>query len=277
MAKMRHAAVRRTSADADGKALKVGVAARESRTVRGIQQVVRMEKVAVHVARQIVRDIKSQGLKPDDRLPVEATMLERFDIARASLREAMRILEVNGLVRVNPRRGGGLVVGESDPDTFGGIWTLHIRSIGGTYRDLMEAWVELESTMARQAAESHDAAAVPLLFIADKGRRSTADDDDEYVDISVGFHSALSRVSGNAVLALIANSIQSVWTRHVGNFLYTSCERSQVHQQHREIADAVRARDGVVAERLMRRHMLRYLEYSEARYAERMDEIVDWN
>ena len=67
----------------------------------------RNEKIAESVARQILRDIQLQGLAPGSMLPPESAMLERFDIGRGSLREALRILEVNGLITIKTGPGGG--------------------------------------------------------------------------------------------------------------------------------------------------------------------------
>ena len=53
----------------------------------------------------------AQGLGSGDRLPLEAAMVEQYGVSRASLREALRLLEVQGLIRLKPGPGGGPVVG----------------------------------------------------------------------------------------------------------------------------------------------------------------------
>ena len=67
----------------------------------------RADKVSEVVARAIVHDIVSRGLEPGATLPSEAVMLARFQVGRASLREALRILEVHGLITIKPGPGGG--------------------------------------------------------------------------------------------------------------------------------------------------------------------------
>ena len=113
----------------------------------------RTEKIAETVARQILRDIQQQGLPSGAMLPSESAMLERFDIGRGSLREALRILEVNGLVTIKTGPGGGPIVAAHDPQNFGQMLTLHLQSIGATYRELLDARIEYEALLARRAAE----------------------------------------------------------------------------------------------------------------------------
>jgi len=75
----------------------------------------RTEKVAESIARQIMQDIRRQKLEPGSMLPAESAMLERFGVGRGSLREALRILEINGLVVLKPGPKGGPVVAAQDP------------------------------------------------------------------------------------------------------------------------------------------------------------------
>src|SRR5687768_6499818 len=75
----------------------------------------RIRKTSEVVAMQIVRDIVDRGLVEGDRLPLEAAMVRQYRVSRASLREALRLLEVQGLISLRPGRGGGPAVGAADP------------------------------------------------------------------------------------------------------------------------------------------------------------------
>src|SRR6478736_4725215 len=66
----------------------------------------RAEKVSEVVARSIVQDIASRELQPGTMLPPESVMLERYRVGRASLREGLRILEIQGLITIKPGPGG---------------------------------------------------------------------------------------------------------------------------------------------------------------------------
>ena len=136
----------------------------------------RTEKVAESVAREIVQDIRRNNLVPGSTLPPESAMLERFGVGRGSLREALRILEVNGLVVLKPGPRGGPVVAPFDPAHFGQMMTLHLQALGTTYRQLLDARVEYEAVLARMAAEREGEEAGAIMRAAmtgDPGMRAT--------------------------------------------------------------------------------------------------------
>jgi len=237
----------------------------------------RTEKIAETVARQILRDIKQQGLEPGSMLPSESVMLERFDIGRGSLREALRILEVNGLVVIKTGPGGGPIIAGHDPRNSGQMSTLHLQSIGATYRELLEARLEYETLLARKAAEREGDVAGLAVRAAMQASIQPASDDMRYASVTTGFHATVCSAAGNPVLALAANSIQSIWSVHVTSVLFSPEDRPLVFEQHELITKAIEKHDPKRAERLMREHMQHYVEYCEARYPARMDDVVDWN
>jgi hypothetical protein len=101
-------------------------------------------------------------------------------------------------------------------------------------------------------------------------------DDQQYVLATSGFHSAVGKASGNPVLALAADSIYAIWSVRVTEVLYPADARAQVLAQHEAIARAIERHDPKRAGRLMREHMLDYVEYCEKRYPARMDDVIDW-
>ena len=101
---------------------------------------------------QIQREVVERNLQPGDVLGSEAVMLARFGVGRASLREALRILENHGVIRIKPGPGGGPVVNEVTSDDWGRAMTIHLHSAQATFRDLLEARVIMEPVVARLAA-----------------------------------------------------------------------------------------------------------------------------
>ena len=237
----------------------------------------RTEKVAESVAREIVQDIRRNNLEPGATLPPESAMLERFGVGRGSLREALRILEVNGLVVLKPGPRGGPVVAPFDPAHFGQMMTLHLQALGTTYRQLLDSRVEYEAVLARKAAEREGDDAGAIMRAAMTGEPGVANDDTLYSAATGGFHSAVGLASGNPVLALAADAIYAIWSVRVTRVLYPPDQRDDVLRDHAAIAKAIEKRDPKRAERLMREHMERYKEYCEKRYPARMDDLVDWS
>ena len=126
------------SAPVDGRALAISTG----------DAVFRPLKTAEAFARDLVREIVNEGLRTGDKLPSEAAMLEQFGVSRESLREGLRLLEVQGLISLRRGPGGGPIVGHIDPGSLGRTSTLFYHLAGGTYAELLESWVVTEAILA---------------------------------------------------------------------------------------------------------------------------------
>src|SRR4051812_16787467 len=89
-------------------------------------------KTSERIAAALIEDVNGEGLQPGDRLPNEAAMVERFQVGRGSLREALRILEVYGLISLKSGPGGGPVVQAVDPREVGRTFSLYLSIAGAT-------------------------------------------------------------------------------------------------------------------------------------------------
>ena len=135
-------------------------------TERPVRSLQRPEKVFEVVARDIVREIQSKHLEPGSMLAPEAQMLVEYNVGRGSLREALRVLEVHGLIAMKPGPKGGPVVGEVTSSSFGRMASLYFQAGAMTFNELMEARTTLEPTLARLAAERRDPEGLRLLMEA---------------------------------------------------------------------------------------------------------------
>jgi GntR family transcriptional regulator, transcriptional repressor for pyruvate dehydrogenase complex len=237
----------------------------------------RGEKLYETIAREIVRRIREEKLPPDSQLPSEAQMLKEFGVGRASLREALRILEANGLITIKPGPGGGPVVAEVESRQFGRMATLYFQMGEMTFGELMEARLAVEPMMARFAAGRNDPALVAELqaAVAEAGSVPLSNDS-LYLSTSADFHSVVARMSGNKILDLLGSSLLEIFYDRVGGMLFPVSRRRGVCASHAAIADAIAAGDGALAEELMREHMVEYVEYARRRHPDLLDEVVDW-
>jgi len=85
-------------------------------------------------------------------------MLEQYQIARGSLREALRILEVYGLLRIQPGPGGGPVVRTIGPRQYARLLTFCMNVNSTTYGDITSSATLMESMLVRTAADRRDKA-----------------------------------------------------------------------------------------------------------------------
>ncbi len=240
----------------------------------------RTEKLSEVLAREIVRDLRN--LSPSTMLPPEASMLEKYGVGRASLREALRLLEVQGLIVIRPGPGGGPMVAQVDSIHYGRISSLYYHMQGATYRDITETRSLLEPVIARVVAERADPEHLQELegflerYAASSGRTGLDDDYERYFEESAGFHTMLIEMSGNPVLSLTAHSLHDVLLERMHG-LFPPEMRKRVEQEHAAIARAIIKRDASAAERLMRKHMLEYVQYAEERFPSVVEETVDWH
>ena len=228
-------------------------------------------KTSEVVALEIVRDIVAQKMQPGDRLPLEAEMLVQYRVSRSSLREALRLLEVQGLIGIRPGPGAGTVVGRVLPGNLSRTLTLHLHMLGANYDELLEAWMETEPVLARLAALNPD---------RKKVRESLSpfldENHDRAIKEGLRFHDIIANLADNPVLALALQSIGYIVTEQV----LTSTERGQLEQQivhdHREMAEAIIAGDEVKAEALAREHLRHIVEDFKAFWPLKVGERVQW-
>lgn len=238
----------------------------------------RGRKISEMLARRIVEQIVSRRLKPGDVLPAEASMIRTYGVGRATLREALRLLEVQGLIWVKPGPGGGPVLAELTPRHFGDMAKLHLHMGRATYREVLDARLAIEPLMARLAAEAQDKAGLAeLRRVLEQADASDIQDDEVYQTMSWEFHATVASISGNAVLDLLGEALKEVYDSKIRATLMPKRRRVEVREIHRAIGLAIIEGRGADAEHLMREHMVEYAALSVRRSPALLDEVVAWD
>jgi GntR family transcriptional repressor for pyruvate dehydrogenase complex len=233
------------------------------------------EKIASIIARDIVRDIVARNLQPGSALDLESQMLEHYDVSRGSLREALRILEVQGIIVIKPGPGGGPFVADVDSRDFGRMSTMFFQVLRVNFGAVLEARLILEPVMAALAAERGDSQLnQELLEIVDE--HVAASDDAAWWRATQDFHATVCRMSGNPLLNLLALSLKDTYADRVGGNVIPRGERADLIYVHRTIAEAISHGDVETAQRLMHDHMQELAVSAERSNPGLMEEIVDW-
>jgi DNA-binding FadR family transcriptional regulator len=235
----------------------------------------RTEKRSEAVARAIAKDISVRKLAPGSMLPSEAVMLERFKLGRTSLREALRILELHGLITMKVGPGGGPVVVRATSEDFGRMSTLHYQNIGATFRDLVEARIVIEPMMAAIAAEERDPDLIKRL--KEIVSVTVPVTDNAYEHRVHDFHSVLAGTSGNPVLDLFGQSLRDVYNARVSATLLAVDTREQVLREHKAIVKAITNGDVEAARRLTKRHMESLMATVSKLFPGLLNEVVSWH
>src|ERR1700749_3840961 len=117
----------------------------------------RVPKAAELLAARIRGQIIRGELKEGDALPPESELMERFGVSRPTLREGIRVLEMESLLRMRRGSRGGALVTAPDPQVAARAVGVLLQLRGVSLRDIHEARTMIEPMAARQIAESKDA------------------------------------------------------------------------------------------------------------------------
>jgi DNA-binding FadR family transcriptional regulator len=174
----------------------------------------RPQKMAEHIAEQLRGQIVRRELADGDYLPVEAELCEFFGTSRPTMREAFRILEVEGLLSI--RRGGryGPQVRAPDPAVTARSLGLLLQYQDVDLSAVYDAFLDIVPTAARRLAERHTAEDIRRLWEQRARCEAVADDGAALVDASTEFSLLIVERSGNPVLAVLSRLLAEVVRAH---------------------------------------------------------------
>ncbi|MEV7862632.1 FCD domain-containing protein [Streptomyces hirsutus] len=241
--------------------------------------VLRPLKAAEVVARSVVRTIRSHGLCTGDSLPSEAEMLKLYGVGRESLREGLRLLEVQGMISIRRGPGGGPLVGTVDSANLGRLQALYFHLAGASYEELFDAWIYAESTLARLAAANPDAAAREAAmtpYLSGDVDDVAHDDLDVYMSGHEGFHGALAALADNRVIQVTFRAYGQLVAHHFATVGDVRTIHDVLVDDHLKLAQAVLDGDAPTAESLMESHLANVLNLHKEQLGDLLDGDVEW-
>jgi len=234
-------------------------------------------KTSEQVAQQVVHDIVSRQLRPGDRLPGEAEMLELYGVSRESLREGLRLLETQGLISIRRGPRGGPVVGTSDPRNLGRTCALHFHFAGATYEELFRAWEMAEPLLAALAARHPDRAAVRQQLLRwSEGVAPGPEEPAAFVAVSNDFHDQVAGLADNRVLSLVLPAFTCIVADYISSSFDTVVMHEEISHDHRLIARAIVAGRPTAAQRLSEAHVRHVTDSFRARFPGNLGDIIEW-
>lgn len=199
----------------------------------------------------IVRDIAAEGLRPGDRLPSQAEMMRRYGAGATPLREALRMLELSGLLSVRPGPSAGSIVEAANAEHLAALVAAFLCLSGVTYGQVLDAWATTEPLLAAAAAGNPDRGAVQAEL---SGFAAEAETDEPVSPTdAIDFHDAVARAAGNPALGLVLQVLSYVVTDLYWGSATAVPPGGGVRHDHHLIAEAM-AGDAERARRSMEAH-----------------------
>jgi DNA-binding FadR family transcriptional regulator len=228
------------------------------------------------LAQRIVSEISDRHLSPGTPLPAERSMLETYGVARGTLREALRFLEIQGVITMKTGPGGGPTVGEPSSRNFASTIAMVLQLENAAFREVVEARVVLEPPMAAQAAVRITDDELELLHQSVRDMRDHLDDLDFFLHENENFHDLIGKASRNGFFALIISSLNWIIDGSPLGVDYPVETRRAVLTEHQRIYRAIADRDPARAAAAMSVHIRDYAAYLERYYPQLLDARLRW-
>ncbi|MGH3438217.1 MAG: FadR/GntR family transcriptional regulator [Sciscionella sp.] len=215
-------------------------------------------RVSAVIVDQIRLVIRQGQLRPGDRLPAERELCERFGVSRVTVREALRVLESNGLIDIRVGARGGAFVTAPSRDRVGeGLTDLLLLSALNP-ADVTEVRFILELGIVQAVCErATDEDISELRSICHDARAALARS--EYsMALSATFHVRVAESTHNPAVVMLVESFRGALLMSLEAAHNRAPEMGRLGvDEHESFVDAVAARDAKLARRIMREHLTR--------------------
>lgn len=213
-----------------------------------------VERPHQNVARQLRQAILDGTYAPGDRLPIERELSERFEVSRSTVRQALLILEQQGLVRVRSGSGGGPFVAEPSMPAaitaFENLLTLDQSSVA----EFARAKFVLEPAISAYAAEAISGQDLDRLAANLERTHQQITRGEDITETAVEFHAMLINSTRNRFLAAIVELLSRTLDRIPGP-PSGGVDQWRVLTEHQRVLEALKRREPEEIRRLMSEHI----------------------
>lgn len=226
------------------------------------------------VLERVESDLLEGRLRPGDRLPPERELASTLGVGRSSVREALRVLEVMGLIRTGTGSGpsSGAIIIATPQGGMSALLRLQVAAQGFPLDDVVQTRLVLETAVvdALAADPARDTASARAVVEAMDAADLTPG---EFLALDAQLHLALAEASGNVVIAAmmagLRTAIESYVQAGAEGIADWDAAAARLRREHRAILDAVDAGAADRARALVHDHITGY--YAEAGFPRRTE------
>jgi GntR family transcriptional repressor for pyruvate dehydrogenase complex len=238
-----------------------------------IRKQLHQPRLAEMVADVLRERIVTGELRDGDTLQRQEDLLAEFAVSRPSLREALRILESEGLITVRRGNRGGAVVHAPQAHNAGNTIGVVLKTQQVPFADLGTALSRLEPLCASLCATRKDRAkqVLPRLRAAHKATLEAIDDDLEFTRLARRFHEELVDSCGNETLKLVVGALESLWSKQEEAWAQRAADaggfpgrerRLEGMRAHEKLIELIAAGDELGVATVARKHLTATQRYA---------------
>ena len=217
------------------------------------------------VADVLRQRIMSGEIADGEIIGKQEDLISEFSVSKPSIREALRILETEGLVTVLRGNVGGAVVHRPQPYKAAYMLGLVLQSRGATLGDVLRGLISFEPACVAACAAREDraAAVLPRLRATLDQAKAAVGDAETYTGLARQFHIDLVETCGNEAMTQVVGALEALWTAHVnqlarsrselGSFAEPAARKTSI-EEHEQMYKAIEAGDVAKAEKLAKAH-----------------------
>lgn len=216
------------------------------------------------IVKQLIDLIEVGKLKPGDRLPSERQMAEELGVSRTAIREALRALESMGYIQ--SKVGGGTFVSEISLDRALLPFTTVLSQDKNLIKELLEVRQLLESEIALLASKRATEEDIKNMEAALDSMREDIEQGGIGLEGDNAFHNALAAAARNMAMSKILGLCDELLSKSRESTLRIPGQPARSLEDHVAILNAIKERDHVLAQQLMKQHMIKAQENYREQY-----------
>ncbi|WP_190813251.1 FadR/GntR family transcriptional regulator [Saccharopolyspora pogona] len=242
-----------------------------------VRKFVRLPHIEVPKASDVLADTLRERILAGDfpehtALPPERDLVEQAQMSRTTVREALRILEAQGFVRLKTGRAGGAFVSLPGEESVASTVSMFIQGRRIRRETLLETREALEPMLARLAAKRRTDADLERIEAANAAMARSADSLSGFLQANVDWHVGVAEASHNDLLVGFMSALsRAIYLSTENRSFVDDSIRKATARAHEAITKAIRDQDEVSAARRMSKHVHAYA--SAIKLVEDRDEI----
>ena len=197
--------------------------------------------------------IREGSLKPGDRLPSERVLAEQFQVSRSSVREAIRSLELQGLVV--SKRGSGTFINTDNLESMAALIAATLSTGNGALKHIFEMRHILEPQIAALAAQRADHEQIHEMERILETQAREIQGGKTGADADTAFHFSLAAATHNSALMKLVSAVEDILHRSRDRSFQEPGRPQRSLESHRNILKMVRSGDAEGARRAMEHHL----------------------